>query len=386
MSESVKQLLIPNYSEPTFAVNFYKIARPSAENVTDPFTNKIFKTNGLNCWKITDGNLQKFSKDKIEIFFDAECYLVQWQFDLKVDNTVFEEMLVYYWKGLNANKGPSPLPPEIEDTCPVERVVQYSEPAIFFYTFPNRFVVFAGKENNFNSDAPHLLLIRGELEQEIHLYEVPCKRESLRTRAVFLLVLPREQRFIYWQGKHVDSEHKNRVLEIVQPHKILCRLQKNWTIFSTDQTLENKEPLYFKEAVVGEAHCELTLYNHPYTPRLFYLNSITGTFLATEIEYPLRAKNHIAPYPFLQSHLYTATQPALFVLDNYSEVWLWEGPADLEQIVNYEEELRMANEFVIDYIKSRSLEIGKNIQLKRAKAGDEPLEFTLLFPFWIDSN
>lgn len=303
MNINVKQLINSNYTEPKFTVNFYQIVRPNSTD-NNSCTNKIIKTNSTICWKIQDNELIKIEDNLKGIFFDSETYIVQWNFDLKVDKTLIQETLMYYWKGQKAAKGFSPLPPEIEEHFPVERVVQWSEPALFFHAFKQSVVVFSGKE--FNAQKPHLMLVRGELKEEIHLYEVPCKGENLRSRAVFLLVVPQEKLVVYWFGRDTLLEYRNEVVEAV-PHKSLSNLcSSEWTV----QTVIQGEKLkVFDDLVKPPLNFENQTIILP-SPKLFYLNSITGDFLATEVEYPLRSKA-VAPFPFLQSHLYTATQPGI---------------------------------------------------------------------------
>ena len=48
-------------------------------------------------------------------------------------------------------------------------------------------------------------------------------------------------------------------------------------------------------------------------------------FCYKEIEYNARAPKVAAPYPFLQSDLYEAEQPALFILDSIYTVYVWKG-------------------------------------------------------------
>lgn len=49
-----------------------------------------------------------------------------------------------------------------------------------------------------------------------------------------------------------------------------------------------------------------------YTPRLFHLTSLSGTFTATEVAAPCRNCKLTLPFPFQQSHLYGASQPGKF--------------------------------------------------------------------------
>lgn len=311
MNINVKDLIKSNYTEPKFTVDFYQIVRPSYSTDDDSCTNKIIKTNSTICWKIQDNELIKIEDNLKGIFFDSETYIVQWNFDLKVDKTLIQETLMYYWKGQKAPKGFSPLPPEIEEHFPVERIVQWSEPALFFHAFKQSVVAFSGKEVDFNAQVPHLLLVRGELKEEIHLYEVPCEGGNLRSRAIFLLIVPEEKLVVYWFGRDTLLEYRNGIVEAIQPHKSLSKLCSEWGSFTVQTVVQGVKLAVFDDLVKPSVNVVENQTILP-SPKLFYLNSITGDFLATEVEYPLRSSKSVAPFPFLQSHLYTATQPGTF--------------------------------------------------------------------------
>lgn len=76
---------------------------------------------------------------------------------------------------------------------------------------------------------------------------------------------------------------------------------------------ESKEEKDFLNALGGEKrqlYMSLlkSLESYNYTPRLFHLTSISGTFKWSEVLCPYRGKE-VTPYPFLQSDLYSASQP-----------------------------------------------------------------------------
>lgn len=376
----LKDLIFSEFIEPTFFLNFYKIAR-----LTKDKPHRIQKTNDLSCWKIENVKLIKADNEHTGILFDGESYIVQWCFDFQADDQIVEEKLVYYWKGQHALKGLTPLPPELEENCPVERIVQWSEPAIFFYPF-QKYIVFNGKECDFDNNAPHLLLARGELPEEIHFYEVPCKKVSLRTKATFLLIIPQKKCFLYWYGSQMLNEQRKKILE-AQPHNYLRKWQKSWSEFSVHEQEEDHETNIFLDTVPGE-HLDFTRIKikKNFSPKLFYLNTITGTFLATPVEYTLRAKGEIAAFPFLQSHLYTALQPALFLLDNGNELWLWEGTktSDCDNKA-FEEELSLAKQFQNKYAELKEQITAQTVNCFHIHACGEPLEFKNIFPMWVDS-
>lgn len=305
----VTEMLFSEYRDPSVSVNFQKVVR-SSSTITNSFSFKVEKASDPICWKIADGKLLKIPHCGTGILFDSESYIIQWSLDLRSEDTLLQnEQVVYHWTGQVATKGASPLPPEIDENCPVERVVQWSEPFLFFQNFATSVFAFIGRDENFDKNSRHLMLIRGEVVEEIHLYEVPCKRRSMRSRASFLLILPSEKSFIYWHGAQTSSEHRKNV-QGLQPEKVLKKWKPYWVGYKVEEIEEGLETLGFLSAVSRDESDNLPLERKiaNFSPKLFYLNSITGTFLATEVDYALRSAN-VAPFPFLQSHLYTALQP-----------------------------------------------------------------------------
>ncbi|KTG47926.1 hypothetical protein cypCar_00026946 [Cyprinus carpio] len=123
-----------------------------------------------------------------------------------------------------------------------------------------------------------------------------------------------------------------------------------------------------------------------FTPRLFQLSSTSGEFVAMEFVYPSREPNLVNSMPFLQEDLYTATQPALFLVDNHHEVYLWQGwwPQDSESTgsarIRWDSDRKCAMETVLQYSKEKNER--KTPKSYLIHAGLEPLTFTNMFPSW----
>ncbi|XP_030764646.1 supervillin-like [Sitophilus oryzae] len=377
---NVQDLILSKYEEPRFYVNFNTVLRPTVA-VRNEFEHKINKTNHVLCWRIQENTLEKIDKKNVGFLFDSEAYIVHWLFDLKIDQSITEEMLVYYWRGQHAVKGYSPLPSDIEEQYPVERLFQWSEPALFFHGF-EKLIVFNGKETDFDLNIPHLFLLRGEVTKETHLFEVPCIKASLRSRGTFLLVIPQEKIFFYWHGAKTLNDYKTNI-KIHKPHVHLQLWQPQWEFFSIHEIEENNEPDIFLETVKGNYqdfyHIKT---NTDFSPKLFYLNTITGSFLATEVEYPLRKIGGLAPFPFLQNHLYSASEPALFLLDNNTEIWIWEGKTGSNSDNTFKDQLKLAKDLQLKYCEEKRKITNENIKIFYTKAGQETLEFRNIFPVW----
>ncbi|KAJ8911091.1 hypothetical protein NQ315_000551 [Exocentrus adspersus] len=353
------EIMLKPMEDPSFFINYHNVGRGLVGDNNSNNDAYIKRTDSLKCWRITGETLEKVDiNNNSIILFDAEIYMFQWTLELTVVNeTPCEESLFYYWKGSKATKGYSPLPPEIEEQNPVvERISQWSEPALFFHMFSTPLIILNGLQETFDPNAKRLFLVRGELLNEIHLHEVPCSKESLRSRGVFLLVTPNENTIYYWFGLVVLEEYKNLVRDVIK----LSDKNVIWTNYNkTVEITEGKENGLFLQHLEGNN--------------------------TTEVEYPLRSKGQVAAFPFLQSHLYTADQPALFLVDNNTEIWLWEGwktPDSNSEL--FEEEFHLAKETANNYAK------GKNqssiIPVKHVLAGLEPLEFINIFPCWTKRN
>ncbi|MGH0151893.1 UNVERIFIED_CONTAM: hypothetical protein FKN15_038839 [Acipenser sinensis] len=94
-----------------------------------------------------------------------------------------------------------------------------------------------------------------------------------------------------------------------------------------------------------------------FTPRLFRMSGSSGEFIVEEQLSPAWVSNTVMAMPFLQDNLYSTKQPALFLLDNRMEVYLWQGwqPADTEETgsaqIRWDLERKCAMETVLQYCK-----------------------------------
>jgi len=129
------------------------------------------------------------------------------------------------------------------------------------------------------------------------------------------------------------------------------------------------------------------------TPRLFGMTSVSGQFEVNEIMSPFRRVDVLNPLPFEQATLYKEEQPALFLLDCGSCLWLWQGwtPQDDGEgdspgttgsgEVRYNAERRAAMQTVLDYRHAHHGTPPPPANL--IWAGHEPKIFTNQFPTWI---
>lgn len=124
------------------------------------------------------------------------------------------------------------------------------------------------------------------------------------------------------------------------------------------------------------------------SPRLFQLESATGSFIAHEIRCPSKTPVFNCPFPILQDDMYNVEQPAIFLLDAKTHIYLWFGwwpdDADTEATMSrrrrWDEERRKAMESTVAYAE----EAGRSLQnMYCVYAGLEPESFIELFPYWV---
>lgn len=277
------------------------------------------------------------------------------------------------------------------------QVLQGKEPPCFLQCFQGGMIVHAGRreeeEENAQSDW-RLYCVRGEVPNEGNLLEVACHCSSLRSRTS-MIVLNINKALIYlWHGCKAQSHTKDVGRTAANKIKEQCPLEAGLhssskvTIHECD---EGSEPLGFWDALGRRDRkaydCMLQdpgKFN--FTPRLFSLSSSSGEFSATEFVYPSRDPAVINSMPFLQEDLYTAPQPALFLVDNHHEVYLWQGWWPVENKIAGSARIRWATdrkcamETVLQYCKGKNVKKPPKSYL--IHAGLEPLTFTNMFPSW----
>lgn len=284
MCDVVDSMVNSAQNEYKFYVDYHNLDRGPGQGT------KI-NTQQVTCWKIVENQLEKQPDNLHGVFSDCETYMVKWRFQFEAEGELLDETLFFFWKGQNATKGYSPLPAEFEnEQTIVERVVQWSEPPVFFRIFDD-VITMSGNDGQSN----RLFMFRGELEGEIHFYEVPCLKSSLRSKSSFVLVQTGLKKATVWHGVNSPEIYKK---------KSLNRFEKlfGFPVTSSESLIDlvpgNNDFL--------TVHC-----NDNFTPNLFYLNSITGELQATLVQYSL-ASHQITRFPFLHSHLYSAVTPGTF--------------------------------------------------------------------------
>ncbi|XP_065687958.1 supervillin isoform X16 [Patagioenas fasciata] len=371
-------------------------------------------TASVDVWHILEFDYSRLPKQSIGQFHEGDTYVVKWKYmvsttvgsrqkgEQQVRAVGKEKCVYFFWQGRHSTvseKGTSALMTvELDEERGAQvQVLQGKEPPCFLQCFQGGMIVHAGRreeeEENAQSDW-RLYCVRGEVPNEGNLLEVACHCSSLRSRTS-MIVLNINKALIYlWHGCKAQSHTKDVGRTAANKIKEQCPLEAGLhssskvTIHECD---EGSEPLGFWDALGRRDRkaydCMLQdpgKFN--FTPRLFSLSSSSGEFSATEYVYPSRDPAVINSMPFLQEDLYTAPQPALFLVDNHHEVYLWQGWWPVENKIAGSARIRWATdrkcamETVLRYCKGKNVKKPPKSYL--IHAGLEPLTFTNMFPSW----
>ncbi|XP_033999335.1 supervillin isoform X4 [Trematomus bernacchii] len=275
-------------------------------------------------------------------------------------------------------------------------VPQGKEPPCFLQLFQGGLVVHKGKREEASTNAAEwrLFCVRGELPEEGSLLEVDCCCAGLRSRGSVVLLSSQQGLMYLWTGGKAHSgsrEVSKRAVEhLTQTCPPELGLSKSSPV-KVQVVEEGSEPAEFWTAL-GQMDrkaydCMLQdpgKYN--FTPRLFHLSAFSGSFQAVELQSPTRLPGVVMPSPFIQESLYSVPQPALFLLDNRLEVYLWQRgqPEQTESSASawscWHAERRCAMQTALQYCKE--MKPRRPPQVYLIFEGLEPLTFTNVFPRW----
>uniref|UniRef100_A0AAY5EQ30 HP domain-containing protein n=1 Tax=Electrophorus electricus TaxID=8005 RepID=A0AAY5EQ30_ELEEL len=353
----------------------------------DPLRSMEISTVSVDVWHILEFDYSRLPKQSIGQFHEGDAYVVKWKYMVSVAvgsrqkpeqvrsaGPGREKCCYFFWQGRYSTvneKGTSALMTvELDEERGAQVPVQQGkEPPCFLQCFGGGMMVHSGKreeeEENIQNEW-RLYCVRGEMPEEGHLLEVACHCSSLRSRTSMILLSVNKALIYLWHGCKTQACTR----EVGMP----------WA-----------EPVEFWEALGRKDRkaydCMLQdpgKFN--FMPRLFQLTSSSGEFVAQEYFFPSRTPDLVCSLPFLQEDLYSAQQPALFLVDNYHEVYLWQGwwPKDMDSPgsarIRWDADRKCAMETVLRYCREKSEKKPQKSYL--IHAGLEPLTFTNMFPSW----
>lgn len=418
----VKEMLKEKEKQPDIIIDNIHLGR--GDKYFDEETRRLFEydTLEIKAWRILENTHEELKDKSIGQFYDGDSYIYSWKYRQTVKGRelngkpskhaqVGRDRCVFFcWHGSNSSINEKCtaafLTVELDkQNAPQVRVVQGSEPAAFLRLFDGNMVIHKGKRDEAeDTQKPRLFIVRGEVENEIYLMEVALSMSSLRSRSSFVIINTEEEQITIWHGSK-SSEQKRKVIKDavhkIMKHKpaelYLDEFEEDLDVVEMDEGSESED---FFDIMSNNRDVYMSLLDSEetfdHTSRLFRMSSVTGTFVATEILCPHRSE-HSSPYPFVQSELYSASQPALFLIDNHYELWLWQGwwPEKEDEVdlsdqtgsgaVRWQAERKAAMQTAVSYWKSTHDE-EEPVVAYLVWAGLEPLQFKNLFPTWDDKE
>ncbi|KAG7504626.1 supervillin-like isoform X3 [Solea senegalensis] len=274
-------------------------------------------------------------------------------------------------------------------------VPQGKEPPCFLQLFQGGLVIHRGKREEASTNAAwRLFCVRGELPEEGSLLEVDCCCAGLRSRGSVVLLNCQQGVLYLWTGCKAQASTREVSKRAVERLTQLCPpelgLSKSCPV-KVEAIEEGSEPADFWTAL---GHMDRKAYDcmlqdpgkYNFTPRLFHLSAASGRFQGEELQSPCRLPGLVTAMPFVQESLFSVPQPALFLLDNRLEVYLWQrGQPEQTQSSalawsRWNSERKCAMQTALQYCKEMNPR--RPPQAYLIFEGSEPLTFTNVFPHW----
>uniref|UniRef100_A0A7N8X2F8 Supervillin d n=1 Tax=Mastacembelus armatus TaxID=205130 RepID=A0A7N8X2F8_9TELE len=371
-------------------------------------------TVAVDAWHIKEHSEEELPKESLGQLHEGDAYIIRWKYsittlvgkrqkpgELSAAASGRERIACFFWQGRHSSiseKGTSALMTVELGSHRGSQVLvsQGKEPPCFLQLFHGGLIIHKGsRENSANNKGDwRLFCVRGEAEVEASLLEVDCQCSSLRSRASLVLFNAQRGQLYLWHGckSHASARQvaKRAVDKLTQrcPSELGLSTTSSVKVEEVDEGAEPSE--FVKVLGLQDKKAYDCMLQDPgkynYTPRLFRLSASSGVFEGEEQLSPARVAEGVMAMPFLQENLYSAQQPALFLLDNRMEVYLWQGwqPEDTQCTgsakMRWDNERKCAMETVLQYCKEKNPRRPPLGYL--VLAGCEPLTFTNIFPYW----
>ncbi|KAM9426091.1 supervillin-like [Pholidichthys leucotaenia] len=370
-------------------------------------------TVAVEAWHIKEHGEEEVPEESVGQLHEGDAYIIRWKYsvttlvgkrqkpgELSAGAPGRERTACFFWQGRHSSaseKGTSALMTVELGSHRGSQVLvsQGKEPPCFLQLFKGGLIIHRGsRENNTNNTGDwRMFCVRGEAEVEASLVEVECQHSSLRSRGSLVFLNAHKAHLYLWYGckAHVNAKRvaKRTVDKLTQgcPSELGLDCSSNVRV---EEVEEGSEPAEFVKALgLKDKKAYDCMLKDPgkynFTPRLFRLGASSGVFEGEEKLYSARVTEGVMAMPFLQENLYSAQQPALFLLDNRMEVYLWQGwqPEDTlcgSAKIRWDSERKCAMETVLQYCKEKNPR--RPPQAYLVLAGSEPLTFTNIFPYW----
>ncbi|XP_060084350.1 uncharacterized protein LOC132563623 [Ylistrum balloti] len=379
-------------------------------------------TLGVTVWHVLEYDHFKMPDLSFGQFHDGDTYVVRWQYMItqaglkglkgtqsRRSQVGRERCAYFFWQGRNSTineKGASALMTvELdEERGPQVRVDEAKEMPCFLNLFDGKMMIHMGKreEEETNTQGSwRCYCVRNDCKNEMCLVEVRAGMDCLRSRSTFILLNVNSGLLYIWHGAKSPENIRGLAKAAVDNLKSQCPLEIGLHDKAEIYVIEMEEGAERDDflKVMGSTDKDRTSYHsllsdrqlYDYTIRLFHMSSVSGVFEVHEIQNPSRTQDLVTPYPFLQSDLYKASQPGLFLVDNHHTVFLWhgwwpEGDAEVDNVITgsaqsrFNVDRKCAIDTVLHYCREKNPD--NPPAAYAVHGGLEPLCFTGLFPYW----
>ncbi|KAG9264219.1 supervillin-like isoform X1 [Astyanax mexicanus] len=349
----------------------------------------------VECWRVGRGDDCRVAAESMGQLHQADSYAVRWTYCLSatVDQICDQERTaLFIWQGQHSQFSGQELSlPLTSQNEPRVIIKEGEEPPCFLQLFQGGLVIHGGVSSN-RTGGWRLFCVRGAVPVEANLLEVECCCSSLRSRGSLLLLNSQQGVLYLWHGCKVHATARQVAKHTVQQLTNMCPPEMG---LSSGQTLnikeveEGAEPAEFWNIIGPQDRKSYDCMlqdpgKYTFTPRLFHLSAQSGTFKGEELLSPSRATGVVMAMPFVQQCLFSVPQPALFLLDNSMEVYLWQSStAPDSKRSQWDAERKCAMETALQYCRERNPRRPPLAYL--IQEGVEPLTFTNVFPSWESS-
>ncbi|MCJ8738394.1 hypothetical protein PDJAM_G00035490 [Pangasius djambal] len=371
-------------------------------------------TLAVDAWHIREFDDFEIPAESVAQLHEGDTYVIRWKYsitsvvgkrqkpgELSATAPGRERTACFFWQGRQSSvsgRGTSALMTvELGNQRGAQVLVtQGKEPPCFLQLFSGGLIIHQGSREDSakNTGGWRMFCVRGEAAVEASLLEVECCSASLRSRGCLLLLGVNQRQLYLWHGCKAQPTAREVAKRTVERLTHTCPPElglNNNTNLKVQEIEEGTEPQEFWDSLGQQDRkaydCMLQdpgKYN--FTPRLYRLSASSGTFEGEEQLSASRVTGSVMAMPFLQEDLYSTPQPALFLLDNRMEVYLWQGqqPEDAECTgsakIRWDNERKCAMETTLQYCKEKNSRRPPPAYL--ILAGAEPLTFTNIFPYW----
>uniref|UniRef100_A0A8C2FRV0 Supervillin c n=1 Tax=Cyprinus carpio TaxID=7962 RepID=A0A8C2FRV0_CYPCA len=353
----------------------------------------VLRTLAVKTWLISEGEECEVSPESLGQFNEGSTYAICWTYSLTAlgDQMAVcqEQSALFIWKGRHSSVSGRDLSSALTNQCSSQVfVTEGEEPPCFLQLFQGGMVIYRQQQSR-DTGGWHLFCVRGDVPVEGSLLEVQCSCSSLRSRGSLILLNSQQGAIYLWHGCKAHSKERQVAKQTIQRLTQMCPPElslRTDSFMNVQEVEEGKEPADFWNAIGPQDRksydCMLQdpgKFN--FTPRLYHLSAQSGTFKGVELISPSHVNGVITAMPFLQDKLYAVPHPALFLLDNYLEVYLWQScESSVSQRPHWDKEKKCAMETALQYCKERNPRRPPMAYL--IDEGAEPLTFTNIFPSW----